>query len=124
MAAPNLFLVSLTLAVLFFLLTPGVLVSLPAHSDKETVAFTHAFVFTLVVFFIHFLAFGSYPPILVTIFTFFLFYLLTPGILLRLPLNGTKYEVAATHAIVFAIVEAILVRGVLAGSGIIKQPRV
>jgi hypothetical protein len=124
MAAPNLFLVSLSLAVLFFLLTPGVLLTLPQHSDKETVAFTHAFVFTIIAFFIHFFAFGVYPHVLVTIVTFFLFYLLTPGILLRIPPHGNKSEVAVVHAIVFAIVEAIVVRGILAGSGVIKAPRV
>lgn len=38
----------LTTAVLFFLLTPGVLVSLPPGGTKLTVAATHAIVFALV----------------------------------------------------------------------------
>jgi hypothetical protein len=33
-----------------------------------------------------------------------LFFVLTPGILLRLPSGGTKVTVAATHALVFALV--------------------
>jgi hypothetical protein len=40
----------------------------------------------------------------VTIYVVILFFLLTPNILLRLPPNGNKYMVAATHGIVFAIV--------------------
>ena len=32
-----------------------------------------------------------------------LFYLLSPGILLRFPKNGSKMTVAATHAVIFAI---------------------
>ena len=37
----------LTTAVLFFLLTPGVLLSLPPGGTKLTVAATHALVFAL-----------------------------------------------------------------------------
>jgi hypothetical protein len=33
-----------------------------------------------------------------------LFFILTPGILLRLPPSGDKFTVAAVHAIVFALV--------------------
>ena len=33
-----------------------------------------------------------------------LFYVLTPGILLSLPRGGSKTMVAATHAVVFAVV--------------------
>jgi len=40
----------------------------------------------------------------VTIYTALLFFVLTPAILLRLPSNGSKYTVAAVHAIVFALV--------------------
>lgn len=32
-----------------------------------------------------------------------LFYVLTPGILLRIPQNGSKMMVAAVHAVVFAL---------------------
>ena len=39
---------SLYAAVLFFLLTPGVLVSLPPGGSRMTVALTHAAVFGLV----------------------------------------------------------------------------
>jgi hypothetical protein len=34
----------------------------------------------------------------------FLFILLSPGIVLRLPTGGSKYIVAATHAVVFFVV--------------------
>jgi hypothetical protein len=33
-----------------------------------------------------------------------LFFVLTPGVLLRLPPNGGKFAVAAVHALVFAAV--------------------
>ena len=33
-----------------------------------------------------------------------LFFVLTPGILVRLPPGGSKWAVAATHAVVFALV--------------------
>ena len=39
-----------------------------------------------------------------TLFVAALFFVLTPGILLSLPPNGSKVTVAITHAIVFAIV--------------------
>lgn len=38
------------------------------------------------------------------LFTAVLFYVLTPGILLSLPPKGSKMMVAATHALVFALV--------------------
>jgi hypothetical protein len=38
------------------------------------------------------------------LFVAVLFFLLTPGILLRLPPGGSKYTVAAVHAVVFVIV--------------------
>lgn len=37
------------------------------------------------------------------IFSVLLFFLLSPGILLRLPPNGSKYVVALVHAVVFAV---------------------
>ena len=37
------------------------------------------------------------------LFNFLLFFILSPGILLRLPKNGSKYTVAAVHGLVFAI---------------------
>ena len=37
------------------------------------------------------------------IFLFILFFLLTPGILLRLPSKGNKWIVAFVHALVFGI---------------------
>jgi hypothetical protein len=40
-------------AVLFYLLTPGVLVSLPPGGSRTTVALTHAVVFSLVWHFTH-----------------------------------------------------------------------
>jgi len=39
---------SLYLAVLFFVLTPGVIVSLPPGGSRITVALTHAVVFAIV----------------------------------------------------------------------------
>ena len=39
-----------------------------------------------------------------SLFIAVLFYVLTPGILLRIPVGGSKMAVAATHAVVFAIV--------------------
>lgn len=37
------------------------------------------------------------------IFSVLLFFLLSPGILLRLPPNGSKYVVALVHAAVFGV---------------------
>jgi hypothetical protein len=42
--------------------------------------------------------------ILMTLFTAALFFILTPGILLKLPEGGSKVIVALTHALVFALV--------------------
>ena len=42
--------------------------------------------------------------LLMTLFTAILFFFLTPGVLLSLPPGGSKLVVAATHAIVFAVV--------------------
>ena len=39
-----------------------------------------------------------------TLYIVFLFFILTPGVLLRLPPKGNTITVAATHAIVFGIV--------------------
>lgn len=41
------------------------------------------------------------------IFSVLLFFVLTPGVLLRLPPNGSKYLVAAVHALVFASVSTM-----------------
>jgi hypothetical protein len=43
----------LYVAVLFFVLTPGILVSLPSGGSKTTVAAVHALVFALVFHFTH-----------------------------------------------------------------------
>ena len=48
----NLFMFLYT-AVLFYVLTPGILLSLPPKSSKMVVAATHAFVFALVYKFTH-----------------------------------------------------------------------
>ena len=40
--------------------------------------------------------------------TALLFFVLTPGILLSLPPGGSKITVAATHAVVFAVVHKLL----------------
>jgi hypothetical protein len=39
-----------------------------------------------------------------SLFVAALFFVLTPGVLLRLPPGGSKMAVAATHAVVFALV--------------------
>ena len=39
-----------------------------------------------------------------SLFVAILFFLLTPGILLRIPSGGSKYAQAAVHAVVFVIV--------------------
>ena len=53
-----------------------------------------------------------------------LFYVLSPGILLRIPSNGSKMMVAAVHAVVFAVVYSfthrqvwLMSEGFQAGSG-------
>ena len=43
----------LYIAVLFFVLTPGILVSLPSGGSKTTVAAVHALVFALIFHFTH-----------------------------------------------------------------------
>lgn len=40
----------------------------------------------------------------VTVYAAILFFVLTPSILVRLPPNGSKFAVAAFHALVFALV--------------------
>ena len=42
--------------------------------------------------------------LLVSLYTALLFFILTPGILLSLPKGGSKFTVAAVHALVFALV--------------------
>ena len=37
-------------------------------------------------------------------FVFLLFFLLTPGILVRLPFGGSRLVVALTHALVFTLI--------------------
>jgi len=44
---------SVYVAVLFFVLTPGILLSLPKGGSKHTVAAVHAAVFALVFYFTH-----------------------------------------------------------------------
>jgi hypothetical protein len=39
-----------------------------------------------------------------SLFIAVLFFVLTPGVLVRLPPGGSKWLVAATHAVVFALV--------------------
>ena len=39
-----------------------------------------------------------------SVFVAVLFFVLTPGVLLSLPPGGSKYVVAAVHAVVFAVV--------------------
>ena len=42
--------------------------------------------------------------VLVSLYVAILFFVLTPGILLSLPKNGSKFQVAGVHALVFAII--------------------
>jgi len=42
--------------------------------------------------------------ILMTLFTAALFFVLTPHILVSIPAHGSKYVVAATHALLFALI--------------------
>jgi hypothetical protein len=42
-----------------------------------------------------------------------LFFVLTPGVLVSLPPGGSTLVVAATHAVVFAVVYSFLVKGLL-----------
>ena len=42
--------------------------------------------------------------LLVSLYAAILFFILTPAILLRLPPTGSKYVVAAVHALVFALI--------------------
>jgi len=42
--------------------------------------------------------------LLVSLYAAILFFVLVPGILLTLPKNGTKFQVAAVHALVFALI--------------------
>jgi len=42
--------------------------------------------------------------LIVSLYAAVLFFLLTPAILLRLPPKGSKWTVAAVHAIVFALI--------------------
>ena len=42
--------------------------------------------------------------LLVSLYAAVLFFLLTPAILIRLPANGSKFVVAAVHALVFALI--------------------
>jgi hypothetical protein len=49
-----------------------------------------------------------------SLFVAALFYVLTPGIFLRLPPGGSKMVVAATHAVVFAVVFGLTQKAVWA----------
>lgn len=42
--------------------------------------------------------------LIVALYAALLFFILTPGILLRIPKNGSNRTVTAVHAIVFAII--------------------
>jgi len=50
--------------------------------------------------------------VLMTLFVAALFYVLTPGILVTLPKGGSKMLVAATHAVVFAVVYGLINKSV------------
>jgi len=47
-----------------------------------------------------------------TVFVAVLFFVLTPGVLITLPPKGSKLVVAATHAVVFALVLHVLYKSV------------
>jgi hypothetical protein len=42
--------------------------------------------------------------LLVVIFSALLFFVLTPGVIVRLPKNGGKFTVAGVHALIFALI--------------------
>ena len=42
-----------------------------------------------------------------------LFFVLTPGVVVSLPPGGSTLTVAATHALVFAVVYCFLIKGLL-----------
>lgn len=42
--------------------------------------------------------------LIVSLYAAILFFILTPGVLLRLPKNGSRLTVAAVHALVFALI--------------------
>jgi len=44
---------NLYIFILFFLLTPGILVTIPPHGSKYVIATVHALVFTLIFHFTH-----------------------------------------------------------------------
>jgi len=50
--------------------------------------------------------------LMMTLFVAALFYVLTPGILLTLPKGGSKMMVAATHALIFAVVFGLVHKSV------------
>jgi len=45
--------------------------------------------------------------IVFSVFVFVLFFVLTPGVLLRLPSKGSKTTVALVHGLIFAIILAV-----------------
>ena len=45
----------------------------------------------------------SHESIVLTLYAIILFFLLTPGIIVRLPPGGSKMMVAITHAIIFGL---------------------
>jgi hypothetical protein len=96
-------------AVLFYLLTPGILLSLPPHSNKHIVAATHAIVFTVITNVYHYIVTGKNASSVFNVSSFLLFYILTPGIFLTLPPKGNKYEIAAVHSIAFLILQSIVI---------------
>ena len=48
-----------------------------------------------------------------SLFVAVLFFVLTPGVLLRLPPGGSKLMVAAVHAVVFAVVYGLVSKTVM-----------
>ncbi len=48
-----------------------------------------------------------------SLFVAVLFFVLTPGVLLRLPPGGSKLMVAAVHAVVFAVVYGLISKTVM-----------
>ena len=52
--------------------------------------------------------------IVTSVFAAILFFLLAPGVFLRLPANGSKMTVAAVHALVFGVIFYLAHRSVYA----------
>lgn len=96
----------LTPAILFALLSPGILLSVPAHAGLMTQAITHALVLMLVYFIVAKYLLKTPLTTADLVVPALLFVLLTPGILVSA--TPQLLSAVAVHAIVFSVVFAIM----------------